>query len=165
MSGRGVVSFQFEKWKKTIVMCIQYLSHVLTIQDNYLFFHFYNFYADSSCSQSLQVNGKRRGLLLPFPHFLLQCTVQVTAFEPPFLNDFSKKLNIIVNLVQSQDSPTLKLCYLGFKLVTFLLKTLLKEKTVIVELGESQPRALETFLLCTHMNPHFYNWGQSLSQT
>ena len=40
---------------------------------------------------------------------------------------------------QGQDSPTLKLCYLSFQLVTFLLKTLLEEKTMIVELGESQP--------------------------
>ena len=32
---------------------------------------------------------------------------------------------------QGQDSPTLKLCYLSFQLVTFLLKTVLEEKTVI----------------------------------
>ena len=39
------------------------------------------------------------------------------------------------------------ICYLSFQLVTFLLKTLLEEKTVIVELGESQPRLL-LLLVC-----------------
>ena len=38
-----------------------------------------------------------------------------------------------------QNSPTYKLCNLSFLLVTFQLKTLLEEKTVIVELGEYQP--------------------------
>ena len=42
--------------------------------------------------------------------------------------------------IQGWDSPTLKLCYLSFLLLTFQWKTLLQEKTVIVELGESQPR-------------------------
>ena len=37
------------------------------------------------------------------------------------------------------DSPTLKLCYLSFIWVTFRLQTLLEEKTVIVDFGESQP--------------------------
>ena len=36
-----------------------------------------------------------------------------------------------------QDSPKLKL--FSFQLVIFKLQTLLEEKTVIVELGESQP--------------------------
>ena len=48
----------------------------------------------------------------------------------------------LTNTVLGQDSPTLKLCYLSFQLVTFLLKTLLEEKTVIVELGESQPSVI-----------------------
>ena len=38
-----------------------------------------------------------------------------------------------------RDSPTLKLCYLSFLLLTFQWKTLLEEKTVIVEPDESQP--------------------------
>ena len=41
--------------------------------------------------------------------------------------------------ILGQDSPTLKPCYHSFQLLTFLFKTLLEEKNVIVELGESQP--------------------------
>jgi hypothetical protein len=40
------------------------------------------------------------------------------------------------------DSPTLKLCYICPWLALFQLKTLLKEKSVIAELGESQPWSL-----------------------
>ena len=40
-----------------------------------------------------------------------------------------------------RDSPTLKLCYLSFLLLTLQWKTLLKEKIVIEEIGESQPCA------------------------
>ena len=46
---------------------------------------------------------------------------------------------MIIDMLLGPDSPTIKLCYLSFQLVAFLLKTLLEEKTVIVELGESQP--------------------------
>ena len=46
----------------------------------------------------------------------------------------------ILFLVQGQDSTTLKLCYLSLLLATFQEKTLLEEKTVMVELGESWPR-------------------------
>ena len=45
------------------------------------------------------------------------------------------------------DSPTLKLCYLCLWLALFQLKTLLEEKSVIVELGESQPRLWKVILL------------------
>ena len=44
--------------------------------------------------------------------------------------------------VQGWDSPTLKLYYLSLWQSLFQWKTLLVEKTVIVELGESWPRAL-----------------------
>ena len=40
---------------------------------------------------------------------------------------------------QGQDSLTLKHFYLSFLLRNFQLKTLLEDKTVIVELGESKP--------------------------
>ena len=40
---------------------------------------------------------------------------------------------------QGRDSPTLKLSYLSLWVALFQGKTLLEEKTVIVELGESWP--------------------------
>ena len=50
---------------------------------------------------------------------------------------------------QGWDSPTLNFCYLSFLLVTSQWKTLLEEKTVMVELDESQPRQVkkETLIL------------------
>ena len=59
----------------------------------------------------------------------------------------TQKYRILIYLVvcsvglalnQGQDSPTPKLCYLSFQLVTFL-----EEKTGIVELGESQSSTLK----------------------
>ena len=40
---------------------------------------------------------------------------------------------------QGQDSPRLNLCYLTLRMALFHSKSLLEDKTVIVELGESQP--------------------------
>ena len=59
------------------------------------------------------------------------------------------------SVVQGQDSPTLKLCYyLSPWLGVFQWKTLLVEKTVIVEVGESQPRFLpETKFLVLESSP------------
>ena len=45
-----------------------------------------------------------------------------------------------INKLQGQDSPRLNLYYLSAWLALFQSKTLLVEKTVIVELGESWPR-------------------------
>ena len=59
-----------------------------------------------------------------------------------------------------QDSPMLKLCYLSLWLALFRWKTLLVEKTVIVEIGESQPwhtkRCDKQFFLITQQCN--YNW-------
>ena len=45
----------------------------------------------------------------------------------------------VYNGDQGWDSPTIKLYYLSLKLALLQWKTMLVEKTVIVELGESQP--------------------------
>ena len=42
--------------------------------------------------------------------------------------------------LQVWDSPRLKICYLSFRLALFKWKAQLEEKTVKVELGDSQPR-------------------------
>ena len=57
-----------------------------------------------------------------------------------------------------QDSPTLKLCYLRFQLVTFLSKTLLEEKNVRVELDESQPRLIDKFILIVIIRRYLVNF-------
>ena len=51
-----------------------------------------------------------------------------------------KQLPKIYNGNQGWDSPTFKLYYLSLKRAFFQWKTMLVEKTVIVELGESRPR-------------------------
>ena len=47
---------------------------------------------------------------------------------------------VYIGVFQGRDSPTLKLYYLSLLLALSQIKTLLEEKTVIVELGESWPR-------------------------
>ena len=51
-------------------------------------------------------------------------------------------LALVPGILLGQDSPTLKLCYLSPWQGVFQLKTLLVEKPVIVEVGESQPWAI-----------------------
>ena len=53
------------------------------------------------------------------------------------------QITTITNRHLGQDSPSLKLYYLSFWLSFFQWKTLLVEKTVIIEHGESQPRATQ----------------------
>ena len=45
----------------------------------------------------------------------------------------------VIFLNQGGDSPTIKLCYLIFVIVSFQWKTLLEENFSIEEIGESQP--------------------------
>ena len=65
--------------------------------------------------------------------------------SPLQLKVLNRPLKDLVNIMLGQDSPTLKLCYLKFILLTFQCKTLVEEKTVIVELGESQPWGIKRY--------------------
>jgi hypothetical protein len=72
------------------------------------------------------------------------------------MNDcnFSFQKIWIFSEFQSWDSPKLKFCYLFLWLALSQWNTLLEEKTVIVELGESQPKCLS--------NPHWPPWDVSV---
>ena len=63
--------------------------------------------------------------------------------NPDLFSPFkSKTCPFFRDVMQGQDSPSFKIYYLSLGLSLFQRKTLQVEKTVIVELVESQPRVL-----------------------
>ena len=74
-------------------------------------------------------------------HHSANCTIHFFSFTKvyPCLREI-KFYTYIHTYIQGRDSPTFKICYISFILVTFQRQTLVHEKTVMVKIGESQPR-------------------------